>query len=79
MVKLTPEILDEIASAFDRVGGEAYLDKLALRDPPTFCLLLGKIIQAEVKAATPVNTNPINLGKAMATASARLVRSDREK
>ena len=76
MAKLTPEILDEIAASFQRVGGEAYLDELAMRDPPTFCLLLGKVLQAEVKAAQPDKPNTLNLGKAMAIAEARLTQPD---
>ena len=69
---LTPEIKDGILEAFDKVGGVAYLIELARRDPPTFCLLLGKIVQAEIKAETPKNAIQINLGKEMATAKARL-------
>ena len=76
MAKLTPEILDEIVASFHRVGGEAYLDELAMRDPPTFCLLLGKLLQAEVKAAQPDKPNTLNLGEAMVTAEARLAQPD---
>ena len=76
MAKLTPEILDEIVASFHRVGGEAYLDELAMRDPPTFCLLLGKVLQAEVKAAQPDKPNTLNLGEAMVTAEARLAQPD---
>ena len=72
MAKLTPEILDEITASFHRIGGEAYLDELALRDPPTFCLLLGKVIEAEVKAEASKKANPINLNEAMKTAQAQL-------
>ena len=71
MAKLTPEILDEITASFHRIGGEAYLDELALRDPPTFCLLLGKVIEAEVKAEASKKANPINLNEAMKTAQAQ--------
>jgi len=76
MAKLTPEILDEIVASFHRVGGEAYLDELAMRDPQTFCLLLGKVLQAEVKATQPDTTNTFNLTKAMADADTRLVQPD---
>ena len=76
MPKLTPEILDEIVASFHRVGGEAYLDELAMRDPPTFCLLLGKLLQAEVKAAQPDKTNTLNLSKEIAIAEARLAQPD---
>ena len=78
MAKLTPEILDEIVASFHRVGGEAYLDELAMRDPPTFCLLLGKVLQAEVKAAKPDKPNTLNLGEAMVTAEARLAQPDQK-
>ena len=78
VAKLTPEILDEIAAAFDRVGGEDYLKELAMRDPPTFCLLLGKVLQAEVNAARPDTTNTLNLGKAMVAAEHQLARLDHE-
>ena len=74
MAKLTPEILDEITASFHRVGGKAYLDALAMQDPPTFCLLLGKVIQAEIKAKIPKTANPINLNEAMKTAQAQLDR-----
>jgi hypothetical protein len=76
MAKLTPETLDEITASFHRVGGEAYLDALAMQDPPTFCLLLGKVIQAEIKAEIPKTTNPINLNEAMKTAQVQLNKLD---
>jgi len=79
MAKLTPEILDEIVASFHRVGGEAYLDELAMRDPPTFCLLLGKVLQAEVKAEILASGNQINLGEEMAKASARLAKLENAK
>ena len=74
MAKLTSEILDEITASFHRIGGEAYLDELALRDSPTFCLLLGKVLQAEIKAEATKNANPINLKEAMVAAQAQLAR-----
>ena len=76
MAKLTPEILDGIGAAFEQAGGVDYLTELAMRDPPTFCLLLGKLLQAEVKATQPDTTNTLNLGEAMATAEARLTQLD---
>jgi hypothetical protein len=78
MAKLTPEILDEIVASFHRVGGEKYLDALAMADPPLFCQLLGKVIQGEIKAEIPVSANQINLGEAMAAAEARLAKLDRD-
>ena len=79
MAKLTPEILDDIVSAFGQAGGVDYLTELALRDPPIFCLLLGKVVQSEIKAEISVSANQINLGEEMAKASARLAKSDNEK
>ena len=76
MAKLTPEILEEIVASFHRVGGEAYLTELAMRDPPTFCLLLGKVLQAEVKAAGPDKTTVLDLGEAMAIAETQLAKPD---
>jgi hypothetical protein len=78
MAKLTSAILDEIVASFHRVGGEAYLEELAMRDPPTFCQLLSKVVQAEVKAAQPNATSTLNLGLAMAVADAQLAKSDQE-
>jgi len=65
MAKLTPEILDGIEAAFEQVGGVDYLTEVALRDPQTFCLLLGRVLQAEIKAAQPDTINKLNLGEAM--------------
>ena len=79
MAKLTPEILDGIEAAFEQAGGADYLTEVALRDPQTFCLLLGRVLQAEIKAAQPDTTNPLNLGRAMSDADRRLAHSDNEK
>ena len=76
MAKLTPEILGGIEAAFEQAGGVDYLTELAMCDPPTFCLLLGKVLQAEVKAAQPDKPNTLNLGEAMVTAEARLAQPD---
>jgi hypothetical protein len=50
-----------------------------MRDPPTFCLLLGKVLQAEVKAEILASGNQINLGEEMAKASARLPKLENAK
>ena len=71
MAKLKPEIIDEIIASFERVGGEAYLDELALKDPPTYCKLLAHILPKAVDVEVQA-IEPIDLGKAMADASARL-------
>ena len=73
MAKLTSDIIDEIAASFDRVGGSAYLDELALRDPPTYCRLVARIIPQAVAAEVRNNTD-VDLGAAMAVAQARLLK-----
>jgi hypothetical protein len=72
MAKLTSDIIDEIAASFDRVGGSAYLDELAMRDPPTYCRLVARILPSALTAEVQTTTNPINLGEAMAAAEVRL-------
>jgi hypothetical protein len=72
MARLTPDIIDEIAASLDRVGGSAYLDELAMRDPPTYCRLVARIIPQAV-AAEVRNTTDVDLGEAMAVAQARLL------
>ena len=73
---LTAEIKDGILDAFEQAGGVEYLVELALRDPQTFCLLLGKVVQAEIRAKTPKQTNRFNMGKEMADAEQRLAKAD---
>ncbi|MBT4933954.1 MAG: hypothetical protein HOL66_05405 [Rhodospirillaceae bacterium] len=79
MAKLTSEILDEIKASFERVGGEAYLDELAMRDPPTFCRLLGLVVQSEIKAEMATKINHFNLGGEMAKANFRLAKPEDDK
>jgi hypothetical protein len=70
MAKITPDIVDEIIASFERVGGAAYLDQLALRDPPTYCRLVAYVLPKAINVGGI--TEPIDLGKLMAEASARL-------
>ncbi len=46
--RLTAEVKQAILNAFDNVGGETYLEKLAVEDPRTFCTLLGKILPRDI-------------------------------
>lgn len=46
--KLTADIKETIAAAFDEAGGKEYLVGIAKDDPRTFCTLLGKIIPTTV-------------------------------
>ncbi len=67
--KLTAEIMDGIAEAFERAGGVDYLVEIAYRDPPTFCRLLARLIPQQIEAN--INTTNIDLGAAMAIAENR--------
>lgn len=46
--KLTAAVKDAILGAFDAVGGQDYLVRVAMEDPKTFCTLLGKILPTQV-------------------------------
>lgn len=46
--KLTADLKDAIMNAFDEVGGQSYLCKVAAEDPRTFCTLLGKVLPMTV-------------------------------
>lgn len=48
--KTTAALKEAIMNAFDRAGGETYLQRVADEDPRTFCTLLGKVLPAEIKA-----------------------------
>ena len=74
MAKLTPDIIDEIIDSFHRVGGADYLDELALRDPPTYCRLIAHVMPKEIMVAAQI-AEPLDLGKAMASANERLALS----
>jgi hypothetical protein len=73
---ITPEVKDGILDAFEQAGGVDYLIELARRDPQTFCLLLGKVVQAEIRAETPKQTNKFDMGKLMAEAEIRRTKLD---
>ncbi len=70
MARIKPEIIDQIIASFERVGGPAYLDELARRDPPTYCRLVAHVLPKAINVGGI--TEPINLGKLMAEASARV-------
>ena len=46
----TAKVKEAILSAFEQVGGEAYLVKVANDDPKTFCALLARLLPTEMKA-----------------------------
>ena len=43
-------IRDAVMMAFDAVGGQKYLVRIAREQPAVFCTLLGKIVQHELAA-----------------------------
>lgn len=48
--KTTAQVKEAILRAFDKVGGAAYLEKVATEDPKTFCTLLGRVLPTEITA-----------------------------
>ena len=46
--KVTREVKDAILQAFDKVGGEDYLVRVAEEDPRTVPTLLGKVVPRDV-------------------------------
>lgn len=58
--KLTGDIKQAILHAFDKVGGETYLARVADKDPRTFCALIGKILPLQIHGDP---SNPILIEK----------------
>lgn len=48
--KNTTALKTAILNAFEKVGGQDYLVRVAEDDPKTFLALLGKVLPSEVKA-----------------------------
>lgn len=46
--KITRDIKEAVARAFEKVGAEDYLVKVAREDPKTFCSLLGRVIPLQI-------------------------------
>ena len=67
--KTTLEIKKAMARAFHRAGGDEYLYKLSQTDKPLFCMLLAKVIPAELQVSGSVL---IDIGTAMQQAEQRL-------
>ncbi len=53
--KSTSALKDAIMNAFNKVGGQMYLERVAEDDPKTFCTLLGRILPQELKADIEAN------------------------
>jgi len=46
--KVTADIKAAIVGAFEKAGGEAYLEKVARDNPQVFCALLGKVLPTQI-------------------------------
>ncbi len=55
--KMTVELKTAILRAFEEVGGEQYLVKVAREQPQTFCTLLGRILPKDVVADVTLKTH----------------------
>lgn len=55
--RVTAAVKDAVITAFDEVGGAAYLVQIAKSDPRTFCGLLGKVIPLDVAVAGNMTLN----------------------
>lgn len=56
--KVNAAVKDAILNAFEEVGGESYLAKVAREDHKTFCTLLGRVLPLQV---TGENDGPIQV------------------
>lgn len=57
--KTTAAVKTAILNAFEKVGGQDYLVKVAEDDPKTFCALLAKVLPAELKVEGDVKLTPV--------------------
>ena len=56
--KVTTSLREAIMHAFDTVGGEAYLVKVANKNPQVFCVLLARILPLQVSSRDGVPILP---------------------
>jgi hypothetical protein len=49
--KVNAAVKEAIVGAFNKVGGESYLVKVAESDPRAFCALLGKVMPTQLTGA----------------------------
>jgi hypothetical protein len=49
--KINAAVKEAIIGAFNKVGGEDYLVRIAESDPRTFCALLGKVMPTQLTGA----------------------------
>ena len=57
----TVKVKEAVLKAFDAVGGHQYLVGVALRDPRTFCTLVGRILPTELsgKDGSPIEITEV--------------------
>jgi len=56
--KVTVSLREAIMHAFDTVGGEAYLVKVARKNPTVFCMLLARILPLQLSAGRDGVSSP---------------------
>lgn len=56
--KTTRDVREAIKAAFDKVGGVAWLERLAEEKPEVFAMLIGRVIPKEIEA-TITNAIPV--------------------
>ena len=55
--KLTRQVKEAIYQAFQGVGAQRYLRRVAREDPRVFCTLLGKLVPHEVSGSIGLNSH----------------------
>ena len=57
--KFTAKIKDAIENAFEEVGGQKYLVRLAISEPQVFCKLLGQVLPKDIHVEAEVTLRGI--------------------
>jgi hypothetical protein len=56
--KLTADLKSMIEGALHSVGGQHYLEAVAIQDPAVFCGLITKLIPKDLRVSVPVEQDP---------------------
>lgn len=62
--RTTTALKDALMLSFERLGGAAYLEEVARRDPRTYCALLGKVLPRNPAATDNAPGNVATLSDA---------------
>ena len=62
--KTTTALKDALMLSFERLGGAAYLEEVARRDPRTYCALLGKVLPRNPGSSDNAHGNVATLSDA---------------